>query len=361
MSDPVRLTVTAPVWVAFPPEVHSASLSSGPGPGPLLAAAGAWNSLSAEYADVADELAALVATVQAGVWEGPSAESYAAANAPYVTWLAQAAVHAAATATQNETAAGAYTAALASMPTLGELAANHAIHATLVATNFFGLNTIPIAFNEADYVRMWIQAATTMSIYEAVSAEAVSAVPSTSPAPTVLKSGDPSAATDPSSDISPFEQLVLEITDRIFGVNTPPDLLSNLTAFLSNPTPAAFSALGFALSFEIVSDVIALLAFPVGNYSAAGFGRRGRSCRSGRTCGLTSAGTAARCRRPDSGIPWDPGAASCGDRIGDRGAWDWRADGDGCVDARVAPRARTGIGTGGRYSRFRLPGVRPWT
>ncbi|OMC12268.1 PPE family protein [Mycobacterium sp. SP-6446] len=255
--------MTSPIWMASPPEVHSALLSAGPGPGPLLAAASAWTALSAEYSSAAAELGGLVGAVQAAAWQGPSAERYVSAHVPYLAWLEQASVDSAGVAAQHEVAAASYVAALAAMPTLAELAANHIIHGVLVATNFFGINTIPIALNEADYVRMWGQAATVMSTYQAASGLAMASAPRTTPAPNVVNpgAGEVNNAAVTATQDGPFSWLSNLLRQLFkFLQDVVQDFINLLQNFLTNPAGALG---GFPFLFFVAYEVITnLLGWP---------------------------------------------------------------------------------------------------
>lgn len=227
------------MWMASPPEVHATLLSSGPGPGPLLAAAGAWSSLSTAYATAAQELTALLASVAAGLWRGVAGEQYQAAHLPYLAWLSRAGADSARMAAEHEQTAAAYTAALAAMPTLPELAANHATHGVLVATNFFGINTIPIALNEADYFRMWVQAATTMATYQGVSEALVASSPRAAAAAPIQNpaedSSPPPSWQNPLQGLLDFLEPILKALGIQDGVTAHDPMVSNaLTTAVSN-------------------------------------------------------------------------------------------------------------------------------
>lgn len=178
--------MAALVAMGFPPEVHAAALRAGPGSGPTTASAAAWSTLSTAHASAAIELSTVLSAVQTTTWQGPGGESYLAAHALAEAWLTKTTTEYAQAAAAQECAATAYDTALTTMPTVEEITGNRAALAALIVTNLFGINLFTIAAVEAAYMRMWIQAATTMSFYQAICATAIAATPHTTAAPQIF-------------------------------------------------------------------------------------------------------------------------------------------------------------------------------
>lgn len=180
----------------------------------------------------ATELTQLLGVTAAGVWQGSSATQYVASHTPYLAWLTQQSATSAANAALHETSAAAYTTALAAMPTLPELATNHTVHGILVGTNFFGINTIPIALNEADYVRMWVQAATTMGVYQGVSSTAVAAAAPTTTSPLIMPPG--SELSRMAADMSGFAAQA-QATESGSALDSSNSVIDQLLNFFRDP------------------------------------------------------------------------------------------------------------------------------
>ncbi|MCV7031369.1 PPE family protein [Mycobacterium sherrisii] len=168
-------------FAALPPEVNSARLYSGPGSGPLLAAAAAWNTLAAEIRSAATDYDSVIRELVTAGWYGPSSASMLAAAVPYLTWLNTTAAQAEQTGTQANAAATAFEAAYSMTVPPPVIAANRALLLNLVATNIFGQNTPAIAATEAQYMEMWAQDAAAMNGYALASSSATQMTPFTSP------------------------------------------------------------------------------------------------------------------------------------------------------------------------------------
>lgn len=151
---------------AFPPEVNTGRLMAGAGPAPMLQAAAGWEALAASLEAQAAELAASLTELGAN-WSGMASERAISATMPMVTWLHTTAIQAQKRAMQALAQAESYTLALTTTPQLPEIEMNHVTHGVLEATNFLGINTVPIGFNEADYARMWALAGSVMETYQA--------------------------------------------------------------------------------------------------------------------------------------------------------------------------------------------------
>lgn len=166
---------------ALPPEINSGRIYAGPGAGPMLAAAAGWDGLAAEMSTAATGYGSVITELAGSPWVGPASQSMVAAAAPYVAWMTATAEQAEQAAMQARAAAAAYDAAFAMTVPPPVVAANRALLATLIATNFFGQNTPAIAATEAHYAEMWAQDAVAMYGYAASSATALQLSPFTAP------------------------------------------------------------------------------------------------------------------------------------------------------------------------------------
>jgi PPE-repeat protein len=165
----------------LPPEINSALMYAGPGSGPLMGAATAWDGLAADLYSAAASSGSVISGLTQVPWQGPSALRMAAAAAPYVTWMNSTAAQAEWAAAQAKLAAGAFETAHAMTVPPAAVAANRALLMSLIATNFFGQNTPAIAATETQYAEMWVQDALAMYGYAATGAHAAALAPFTPP------------------------------------------------------------------------------------------------------------------------------------------------------------------------------------
>lgn len=157
---------------ALPPEINSARMYAGPGSGPLLAAAAAWDALAAQLELFATGYAGTVSALHGETWSSAASTAMASAAAPYVAWASTTSAQAEQTAGQARAASAAFEGAFAATVPPAMVTANRSLLAILVATNFLGQNAAAIAATEAAYAEMWAQDAAAMYAYAASSATA---------------------------------------------------------------------------------------------------------------------------------------------------------------------------------------------
>src|ERR1700758_4811279 len=99
----------------LPPEINSGRMYDGPGSGPMLAAAAAWDGLAAELHSAAASYGSVISELSAGPWLGAASAAMTAAAEPYMAWMQSTAAQAEQTATQAKAAAAPYEGKVAAM------------------------------------------------------------------------------------------------------------------------------------------------------------------------------------------------------------------------------------------------------
>jgi PPE-repeat protein len=191
-------------FTTLPPEVTSALIHTGPGAESLIEASEAWQQLGANLEDSAENYGATLSSL-VGTWRGASSTAMVQAVEPYLNWLRTTAQQVQQTAASAQAAASAINSVRAAVVPVGQVSANRALLARLLATNGFGRNLPAIAETEAEYQSMWANNSAAMTRYQAASAQA-STLPqfsspssTTNPAGTAKQSSAVSAATMTSS------------------------------------------------------------------------------------------------------------------------------------------------------------------
>ena len=233
-------------FAMLPPEVNSARIYAGPGPGPMLAAASAWDGLAAELQSTAASYRTAISELTGGPWLGSSSATMAAAAAPYLDWMTTSAAQAEQTATQARAAAAAYEAAFAMTVPPAVIAANRSLLMTLIATNVLGQNTAAIAATEVAYAEMWAQDATAMYGYAGSAAAASTLTPFAEPPPTTNPAGQGAAVSQ--SIVSNGSRVITAIPQALTAAAAP-------AAVPAGPVSDLLSAIAPALT---------ALAIPVG-------------------------------------------------------------------------------------------------
>ena len=153
-------------FAMLPPEINSGRMYAGPGSGPMLAAAAAWDGLAAELYSAATSFQSVISGLTAGPWLGPASASMAAAAVPYAAWMSTTAAQAEQTAAQAKAAAAAYETAFAATVPPPVIAANRSLLMALIATNVLGQNTPAIAATETQYAEMWAEDAAPRRVHQ---------------------------------------------------------------------------------------------------------------------------------------------------------------------------------------------------
>jgi PPE-repeat protein len=230
---------------------------AGAGSGPLMAAATAYANLSAEISTTASQWESIISMLTTEQWTGGGSAAAAAAAQPIVSYLTETAATLEQASVQATASAAAYEAAFAATVPPPVIAANRSLLATLVATNFLGVNSAAIAATEAQYAEMWVQDATMMATYQVASAAAGTLQPVTpltsTTNPTAAAAIDNTALAGNATN-GTAQALVAPVqsaADLIPGYTTPPipnsaNLLQSIDGFLG--TPSVFNAVNGAVN-----------------------------------------------------------------------------------------------------------------